>query len=414
MQNLYSIFFFGFSSGIPFLLILSTLSIWLSEAGISKTTIGLLAWVSVPYTIKFFWGALIDKYKIPYLTNLFGLRRSWILCAQICVWIFLSALGSTDPNTNIWATALFAFLVSCGSAVQDIATEAYRIEILPHSKVGIGASISVLGYRLGMLCSSAGTIFLATYFNSWSIAYNFIAACMFIGIVTTVFSIEPHVQGQIWRQTFSTAVKSLMHKLDWQLVLLFILSYKIADTVINVMSMPFLIEIGFNNLEIAFVAKTFGIGAMILGGIFGGILCTQYSLRKNLLICVVLQAIASILFVIQAQLGHNLSFLFVSMGVENLACGMSQVALVAYLSHLCNQRSTAMHYAILTSFASLARVVISSSAGWLADRLAWPQFYVLVCISCLPSLFLLILAAKHLIYTSSISQSTNGEIFDVN
>lgn len=389
------IFLLGFSSGVPFLLILSTLSVWLAEAGISKTMIGLLAWVSVPYSIKFIWGAMVDHVKIPWLTTLLGLRRSWILLSQLWLWVFLIALGSTNPNENIWLTAVFAFLVGIGSAVQDIAVEAYRIEILPHQKIGVGASVSVLGYRFGMLCSGAGTIFLATYFNSWAVAYNSIAACMLVGILTTLFCEEPQCKRSPLKLIMWKSVKALVRKLDWQIIFPFILSYKVADTVLNVMSMPFLVEIGFNNLEIAYVAKTFGISSMILGGIIGGVLTTRYSIRQNLFTCVVLQVIASALFIVQAQLGHDLSFLFISMGVENFACGLSQVALIAYLSHLCPQHSTAMHYAILSSFASFVRVSFSMLAGWVADHFAWPQFYALVCVSCLPSLLLLVLCARH-------------------
>ncbi len=382
--------------------------------------IGLLAWVSVPYAIKFIWGSILDRVSIPWFTRLFGLRRSWILCSQIFVWLSLIGLGNTDPLKNIWLTAFFALLVGCASAVQDIAVEAYRIEILPRNKIGVGASVSVLGYRFGMLCSGAGTIFLAAYFNSWQMAYHCIAACMAIGIVTTLFSYEPAVKPTPLKLAVWTAAKALIHKLDWQIIFPFILSYKIADTVLNVMSMPFLVEIGFNNLEIAYVAKTFGITAMILGGLFGGILALRFSVRQNLFTCVLLQFAASALFIVQARLGHDLSFLFISMGVENFACGLSQVALVSYLSHLCTQRSTAMHYAILSSFASFVRVSLSTLAGWLADHFAWPQFYAIVCVSCLPSLFLLILCVRHFVridnskQEASSQQLNTGEILDGN
>jgi len=390
-----SIFFLGFASGLPFLLILSTLSIWLAEVGISKTMIGLFAWVSVPYSIKFLWGAMIDRFKLPILYQQFGLRRSWILIAQLCLWLSLIGLGCTDPLQNIWLTAGLALLVGFCSAIQDIATEAYRIEILPADKIGMGASVSVLGYRFGMLCAGAGTIYLADFFNSWGTAYHFIAICLLVGIITTLVCSEPAVHRSQVKIAVWRTVRAFLRKRDWEIIIPFILSYKIADTVLNVMSMPFLLEIGFNKLEIATVAKTFGIATMIFGGVVGGLLLTKQSIRQNLFTCVGLQFIASALFIMQAQLGHDLSFLFISMGVENFTCGLSQVALIAYLSHLCSHHSTAMHYAILSSFASLVRLCFSAIAGWLADQLAWPQFYALVCVSCLPSLILLILCVRH-------------------
>lgn len=397
MKNfkLYSVFFFGFASGLPFLLILSTLSVWLAEIGLSKTIIGLFAWVSVPYTLKFVCGPLVDNYKLPVLNKIFGLRRSWILLTQICLWLSIISLGNTNPAENLWATALWALLVGCSSAMQDLAIEAYRIEILPPEQVGIGASLSVLGYRLGMLCSGAGTIYLAAYFNNWGVAYNCVAACVFIGVLTTLFSAEPNIKRASAKLLLWPALKNFSRQHNWQIIIMFILTYKIADTVLNVMSMPFLLEIGFNKLEIAYVAKTFGIGAMILGGLAGGILLSWQTIRQNLFTCVILQVIASGLFILQARLGHDVSFLFLSMGIENFTCGISQVALITYLSQVCSKHSTAMHYAILSSFASFVRVSFSTLAGWLADHFAWSQFYTLVCVSCVPSILLLILCVKH-------------------
>ncbi len=392
--KLYSIFFLGFASGIPFLLILSTLSVWLAELGVSNTLIGLMAWVSIPYTVKFMWGALVDNVRLPILHGALGLRRSWILLSQICLWVGLIALGHTNPATNLGLTAFFAFLVGCASAIQDITVEAYRIEILPQ-QIGPGVSASVLGYRVGMLCSGAGTIFLAAYFNSWSAAYSVIATCMLIGIIANFCSDEPQQLQVPTKVAILKPLKSFLHQLDWQVIIAFILCYKVADTVLNVMSMPFLVDIGFNKLEIAYVAKTFGITAMIIGGFAGGALQHYLSLRHNLFACVVLQCIASALFVLQAKLGHDVTFLFVSMGVENFTCGMSQVALIAYLSHLSAVRNTAMYYAILSSFASFVRVSFSAIAGWLADQFVWSQFYAIVCMSCVPSLVLLILCARH-------------------
>lgn len=393
--GLISVFFLGFASGLPFLLILSTLSVWLAEIGVSKTMIGLFAWVSIPYALKFMWGPLVDKYRLPILYKYLGLRRSWILLAQIFLWITVVGLGNTDPLNNLMLTIIFAVLVGISSAIQDIAIEAYRIEILPPNKIGIGASTSVIGYRLGMLCSGAGTITLAALCGSWSIAYTCIAMCMVIGIITTLCSVEPKIQRTATQISIWRAIKFFAAKREWQIIIPFILSYKISDTILNVMNMPFLLEIGFNKLEIAYVAKTFGIGAMIFGGIVGGVMLMRQSLRQNLFTCVCLQAVASALFIVQAQSGNNLSLLFVSMGVENFVCGMSQVALIAYMTHLCSKQSTALHFAILSSFASFVRVGFSAVAGWLADRYGWPQFYAIVCVSCVPSILLLLFCVKH-------------------
>lgn len=394
-KNIYSVFLLGFASGLPFLLILSTLSVWLSESGVSKTMIGIFAWVSAPYALKFLWGPLVDRYKLPILYKRFGLRRSWMLLAQICLVITLLCLGNTDPLNNIKFTLFFALLVGICSAIQDIVIEAYRIEILPAEQIGLGASASVLGYRLGMLCSGAGTMTIAALWGSWFFAYSCVAFCMLVGIITTLRCNEPQINRSMQSVTIVASIKSFIKSRDWQIIIPFILSYKVSDTILNVMSMPFLLEIGFNKLEIAYVAKTFGICAMIFGGFAGGILLLKQSLRQNLVTCVVLQAIASALFILQAQLGHDISFLFFAMGVENFACGMSQVALIAYMSHLCSLQNTALHYAILSSFASFVRVGFSAVAGYFADICGWPQFYAIVCVSCVPSLLLLLFCVKH-------------------
>lgn len=393
--GIYSIFFLGFASGLPFLLILSTLSVWLAETGISKTLIGLFAWVSVPYALKFLWGPLVDRYKIPFLYKHFGLRRSWLLVAQFCLAIAVIALGNADPVNNLILTMIFALLVGIFSAIQDITAEAYRIEILPRAKVGAGASASVLGYRLGMLCSGAGTITIAAITGSWSVAYTATALFIMVGIIATLLSREPQVNRAAKQLTILRSLKSFVNTREWMIIVPFILSYKVSDTILNAMNMPFLLEIGFSKLEIAYVAKTFGICAMILGGAVGGLCLLRQSLRQNLFTCVVLQAFASSLFILQAHVGHNLSTLFFVMGVENFVCGMSQVALISYMSQLCSLQNTAFHYAILSSFGSFVRVGFSAVAGWLADKLGWTHFYSVVCISCVPSLFLLWFCVKH-------------------
>lgn len=410
--HLAAIFCLGFSSGLPFLLILSTLSIWLAESGVSKTQIGILAWVTIPYTLKFLWAPLIDKCGLPWLTKIFGQRRSWMLLAQVCLILSIVALGSSKPEAGILYTSICAFLVGLFSATQDIAVEAYRIEILSSKDCGLGASYSVLGYRFGMLCSGAGAIYLATYLGGWQQAYNAMALCMLVGVITTILidSTSIDVESALnidyskrlvsksgdWLQDIVLIpIKTFISQRDWWIIIPFILSYKIVDTVLNVMSMPFLLEIGFNKLEIAQVAKTFGILAMITGGMVGGALLCKYSLRRILFLSLVLQALASCLFVLQAVIGNNLNMLFLTMGVENFSCGLGQVALITYLSKLCSQPHTAMHYAILSSFASLIRVNFSMLSGWVADHLAWQYFYTLVGIGCIPGIIILFGNGRH-------------------
>lgn len=406
------VFVLGFSSGLPFLLILSTLSIWLTESAISKTQIGLLAWVTISYSCKFLFAFFVDNIKLPLLTKYLGQRRSWMLGSQLALLIALAALGHTNPQENLLLTTMVAFSIGIFSAIQDVVIEAYRIEIVAKAKLAISASVSVLGYRLGMLCSGAGAIYLAAFFNSWTIAYNVMAFLMLLGIMATLMAKEPQKKyskvmtsqgGHItcisikqWtKQVIIKPVSTFFLGTQWKTIIIFILFYKFADTILNVMSMPFLLEIGFNKMEIAYVAKTFGIITMICGGIFGAILLEYYGLWWLLVLTAGLQFGAGCLFVWQAKIGYNIWFLFITMGVENLTCGLAQVALMTYLASLCIQPYTAIHYAILSSFASGVRVVLSMFSGWLADKFIWENFYFMVCLSCIISIIMLQYCNQH-------------------
>jgi len=422
--KVFGILLLGFSSGIPFLLILSTLSVWLAEVGTTKTQIGLLAWVTLPYAFKFIWAPFVDSHKVPLFCTFFGQRRGWLLFSQCMLMATLIGLGCTDPANNMLATTGLAFLVGFFSATQDIVIEAYRIEALPREYRGVGAGASVLGYRLGMLMAGAGALYIAHYF-SWKTSYFFMGLCIVVGILTSLLSPEPTVSsrsrvhgrlqsaylnasdfgdsvnfqglyGLAWfRKAILEPLLLLARKHGFSVIIPFLLFYKIGDTILNTMSMPFLIEIGFSKVEIAQVAKTFGITAMIVGGVIGGVLLSKQTLRHNLMLCAGLQLIASFLFMIQAMMGYNLGFLFMTVGVENLACGMSQAALLAYLSSLCMAPHTATHYALLSSFASFSRIGLSMIAGWVAEHLAWSQFYGVTMLGCVPAIILLLVARKH-------------------
>lgn len=414
-----SIFFLGFSSGLPFLLILGTLSVWLAESHVSKTSIGILTWVSIPYSLKFLLAPFVDSIQIPFMCRYFGQRRGWILTTQIFLILFIILLGMSTPHETLSFTILWAFMVGIFSALQDAGIEAFRIESLPRKRLGYGASASVLGYRFGMLVSGAGALYLAAFFSSWMISYCIMALCLVIGMGAILLSREPQKSYPFKNTMDPKAIssgKDINHKelqkqgqenfskilllnflktKNWALILPFILFYKVGDTILNTMSMPFLIEIGFSKVEIAHVAKTFGLSAMVIGGVLGGIFLGRFSLRRALMLCTCLQISASLCFMVQAFLGYHTPFLFLTIGVENLACGMSQVALVAYLSTHATPPYTATQYALVASFGSFSRIFLSSCAGWVADHVTWPWFYVLVTIGGLPALWILLKWGGH-------------------
>lgn len=416
-RRILSIFFFGFSSGVPFLLTLSTLSLWLKESGLNNTTIGLFVFVTLPYSFKFLWGPMVDRLKIPFLYGLLGQRRSWALVSQMALIFMLLGLGTSDPKEHICQTALWAFGVAFFSALQDISLESYRIEIIDENQQGSAASSTYIGYRIGMMASSVGALYLATIF-SWAITYMVMAAFIGVGILTTFFSPSPpafninppptlkkgslHSQLGGWiKSTYGIPLKDLMRTLDWRVVLTFIVFYKVGDTALSVMNTPFLVDLGFSKLEIANVAKFFGISAMIVGGIIGGIFLNRFGILSSLILCASLQIFTSLMFVIQTFAGYQLNVLILTTGFENLSCGLGVTIYIAYLSSLCRTPHTATHFALLSSFGSLARIIFSSLFGLLADVLPWSLFFTFTAAASLPCLFILLYASHHFPYSHS-------------
>ncbi len=381
------ILFLGFSSGLPFLLTLGTLHAWLKTADVSNTVIGYFALATIPYMFKFLWAPLTDHISIPFFSRFLGQRRGWIFTSQIALVIALILLGLTNPQENIYLTGLATFGVSFCASCQDNGIEAYRIESLPRDQLGPGASASVLGFRLGMWVSGGGALYLAHMVDNWTIVYVVMSLCVGVGMIATLMLPEPHhpIKEPIF-PSFSHKVREEIipsfiefgKRADFFPILVFIFLFKIGDTVLNMISIPFLIETGFTNLEIANIAKTFGICAMIMGGLFAGMMQIHKPPIFNLALSTMLLACSSVMFMIQAHLGHNVDFLILTMGVENFACGMSATALIAYLSTLCKQPNTATHFAILSSFCSFSRIGLSIGAGWLADRTDWVTYFAII------------------------------------
>lgn len=390
------IFMLGFASGLPFLLTLGTLHAWLTEAGVSKTTIGLFALATAPYAFKFLWAPIIDHVGIPYLSANMGQRRSWMLVSQIALIFALIMLGATDPAHNIAGTAFFTFLVSLCASTQDNVTEAYRVEILSEQETGLGASASVLGFRLGLWVSGGMALYLAAFLN-WSTVYTLIASFVAVGIIATLTAPEPVMLPRLnknplkgkFRTELWPSLTSFFQRKEWTTIVIFILFYKVGDSVLNHMSIRFLLEIGFSTVEIAHIAKSFGIFAMVVGGIVGGISLMRMSMFNNLLLCGVLMSASCMMFMVQAYAGHNIGLLTLTMGLENLACGMSAASLIAYFSSLCQLPNTATHFAILSSCSSMARVILATAAGFLADHMDWVTFYALIATASIPCLLLL-------------------------
>jgi PAT family beta-lactamase induction signal transducer AmpG len=385
--------FMGFSSGLPLLLTLSTLSYWLAKLGVSKTSIGLFALVGTPYSFKFLWAPFLDQIRPPIL----GRRRGWALIIQLALALAILAMGMTDPAVNPWWTALAVLVVAFLSASQDIVIDAYRIEILPEALQGAGAAATQVGYRFGLLTAGAGAVALAD-FVAWHWVFAGLALLMAVGMVTMLLAPEPAMPAAIQRQSLARRLEmgviepfvDFLGRRGWFVILLFVLLYKFGEAVSGTMATPFYVELGFTGVEIAEITKVFGIVASLAGTLAGGLMVARVGIMRALLLGGVLQAVGTLLFAVLAYQGHDRLWLAIVVGSDNFVSGLGSAAFVAYLSALCNVAFTGTQYALLTSFMAWGRTLLSSGSGWLAVRLGWPVFFIASTGLAVPGLLLLL------------------------
>ena len=419
--HILSLMFLGFVSGLPFLLVVSSLPIWLTPIGYSKTIIGWMFLTTIPYSTKFLWAPLIDQYQLPYLCDYFGQRRGWALCIQVFLFISIIGLGLSDPQNHIVLTVFFAFLVSFCAASQDIVLDAYRIERLKTHELGIGTSMSGIGFRLGMLVSGAGSLYLQSLF-SWSFAYIAMAFIGLIGIITTLLvdevqsqeiSSEVEQHYKIKSKDFIAYLQGVLNSFmaigrhaGWPLLILLIFFYKIGDSIPNAMSGPLFVDLEFSAIEIANASKTFGLLMMIFGGFCGGIVVSKVGLRNGLIIGGIVQILSPLMFLILSINGHNEFVFFVTVGIQSFSCGVGSTAFVAYLSGICRGGYTATQFAVLYSFSSMSRIILSSVSGYAADHVTWASFFAVTTL--LSILFILVL--KEFERAQSKIVETNSEV----
>jgi PAT family beta-lactamase induction signal transducer AmpG len=399
-KNLAVIFFLGISSGLPIVLILSTLKALLLEKGFDLKTIGFFSLVSLPYSLKFCFAPIIDSCSIPFLTKFFGQRRSWIILTQVILAIFISALGISGILANIHYIAIFAVLVAFTSASQDIVIDGYRIELIEKENQGLAASFYVYGYRIGMLISGAVALALAELM-SWDAVYFLMSGCMLILAITMLFADETRknwLEEQSKKNhNFISWFKNFViepfidftHQKKWLLILAFVICFKLADAFAGSLTLPFLLEIGFSKIEIASIVKTFGLFATLFGVFFGGVLIKKIGINKSLWIAALAQMFSNLSFSYLSQIGHDPHLLYLVIFVENFSGGIGDSVFVAYLSGLCNVAFSATQYALLVSFATMSRSILSSSAGIFAQSLGWFNFFIFSTALAIPGLLFL-------------------------
>ncbi len=390
----------GFFSGLPLALTASTLTAWLAEAGVERASIGLFAAIATPYALKFLWSPLLDGLPLPWLTRRLGRRRGWLLASQLLLVASLAAMGLTNPAMNPWATALAGVLVAVFSATQDTAVDAYRVERLSASEQGTGAAWATFGYRIGMLVSGAGALYLAEAVG-WAQTYFAMAGVMSLGLLLTLAlkpvagdepSLAAHAPSvpQFFKEFVIAPFRDFMTRPHWLAVLAFVVLYKLGDAFMGVMFNPFLLDLGFGKAQIAEVVKLYGLAATLLGTFAGGWLVQHIGMFRTLLLCGVAHMLTNLLLVAQAHIGADVHFLAFSVSMENVTGGMGTAAFIAYLSALCRVHYTATQYALLSSLAAFGRTWLSTPSGALAQAVGWPLFFAIASLMALPGLALLI------------------------
>jgi PAT family beta-lactamase induction signal transducer AmpG len=380
----------GFAGGLPLMLTLTVLQAWLSQEGVSLATIGMAGLVGLPYSIKFLWAPLVDRYKPIAL----GRRRGWLLITQLALVASIVVLGTQDPASNIWGVLAAAVCVTFFSATQDIVIDAYRRETLADDEQGLAASFYTYGYRLGMLLASAGGLILADIIG-FNAVYFVMAAAMAACVVVTLVAPEPagNAPPRTLAESFVGPFVEFFTRRDDALkallVLVFIVIYKLGDNIASHMTIPFYLQLGFTNTEIGAIAKIFGTGALLLGIFVGGAATLKLGLYRAMFVIGILQAVSTACFVLLALAGYDRAWLATVIGFENFTVGMGSAALIAFMAALTNKQFTATQFALLSTLATLPRSLLSAPSGFMAEALGWPQFFVVCTLLAIPGLLLL-------------------------
>ncbi|MGI9273496.1 MAG: AmpG family muropeptide MFS transporter [Endozoicomonas sp.] len=431
-RRVITLFFLGFSSGLPILLVFSSLSFWLREADVSRSTIGFFSWVGLAYGFKWVWSPLVDRMPLPLISHLLGRRRAWLLLSQVAITGSLIGMALTDPVNNLWTMALFAVMVAFASATQDIVVDAYRIESAEKDLQAALVASYMVGYRLAMILATAGVLTIAAWFTihegtyeqyPWTMAYLIMAGCMGIGIITTLVIGEPkapvkppleqraiewmdrnaHLPAPVVRFSgwFYGAMicpfLDFLVRYRWHalLILALIGSYRICDVVMGIMANPFYVDLGYTKQEVAAISKLYGVIMTLVGAAVGGGLMVRYGVMKILFLGGFLAAVTNLLFAFLAGIGHDLTWLTLVISMDNLAGGVATAAFIAYLSSLTNVSYSATQYALFSSVMALLPKFLAGFSGVMVDSVGYSTFFTLTAAMGIPSLLLILVAWKY-------------------
>ncbi len=441
------LFFLGFSSGLPILLVFGTLSFWLREAGVDRSTIGFVSWVALAYAFKWVWAPFVDRLRLPLLSRALGQRRAWLLLTQLSLVAGLLGMAVTDPVVDLERLVWLALLVAFTSATQDIVIDAFRIESGDTRVQAAMASTYMIGYRLAMISASAGVLWLAAWVDHdessyqhlpWQVGYQVMAALMLVGLLTTLLAPEPahpvdretrrrEGEGLAWLERHAGALAGLLEWIwvavispfvdffsrhGWRalLVLALIGSYRLSDVVLGVIANVFYVDMGFTKAEVANVTKVFGVIMTLLGTVLGGVLVSRYGVMRILFLGGLLAAATNLLFALLARVGNDVLLLTGVVSMDNLSAGLATAAFVAYLSGLTNVTYSATQYALFSSIMLLLPKFVGGYSGVMVDSLDYPAFFVLTTLMGLPVLLLVWLNGRHMPPRTEAASNEPGEL----
>jgi PAT family beta-lactamase induction signal transducer AmpG len=389
-----ALIFLGFASGLPFYLTNTTLQAWMTQANVDLTTIGIFSLVGLPYSLKFLWAPLLDRYIPPFL----GRRRGWLVITQVILLVSIAAMSLHDPRLGLQALAFNAILIAFFSATQDVAGDAYRTDVLHHREMGAGAAIWVLGYRIALLLTGALAFVLADRMP-WPTVYLLLSLLMLVGIIASFLAPEPELNDAP-PTTLADAVVLPFNEFFTRsgiargfLILLFIILFKYSDSLVTVMGTPFLIQTGYTQTEIGVIRGGAGLISTIVGVIAGGALLAKIGINKSLWLVAVLQAVSNLGYYALSIMDENRTWLLGVIVIENFIAGLATAAMLAFMMMMCNKRFSATQFALLSSLVAASRDILTAPSGGVADATGWPMFFLVTIAAGIPALLMLPLIA---------------------
>jgi MFS transporter, PAT family, beta-lactamase induction signal transducer AmpG len=380
----------GFSSGLPYLLTSNTLKAWMTVENVDLTAIGLFSLVGIPYSLKFFWSPIIDRFSLPFL----GRRRGWLIVMQIGLALGIAAMAFGQPKQALQLLAINALVVAFFSATQDIAVDAYRTDVLEELELGAGAAVFVAGYRGALVMTASVALILADRMP-WKSVYLLMAAFMLVGILGTVLAPEPRVKIQppeSLRDAVILPFAEIFQRLGGKralLSLLFIVLYKLGDSFLSNMSLPFLLKAGFTKTDVGAIQGGMGIIASIVGALVGGAVLSKIGINRSLWVFGILQAVSNLAYYVLALAGQNYQVMVLAINIEQFCGGLGNAAFLGFFMSLCNPRFSATQFALLSSFMAVSRDLLASPGGLIAQKTGWPAFFLISIAAAIPGLLLL-------------------------